>query len=118
MALIKYEEIIFYNKKDYTLKITEERFNYLSDLDNISISGTPFAITIDKEVIYTGYFWSSLSSASCQCIVIDHTGLSITNKLYIQLGYPGIFENEIILDERNNERLLEIFKTDNKLKSR
>ena len=49
--IIRYDDILSYNPHNYTFTITKS----LADrLDNLH--GTPFAVTVEKQIIYTGYF--------------------------------------------------------------
>ena len=74
-----------------------------------SIGGIAFAVTANEELVYTGYFVPSYSSASVQWIVIDPLFWHLTNRMYVNLGYPGLFEGAVIPDHRNDERILKIF---------
>ena len=72
-VLIQYDSIISYNKSTYAFKITDSTINYDSR-EFSPILGKAFAVTIDKNIIYTGYFWSgyrSLGCAPCTEIIND-----------------------------------------------
>ena len=114
-ALIKYDEIISYNKNKYSFKVSDRIVGWLNDFENNPIHGTAFALTIDKEVIYTGYFWASFSSLMCDWIVIDPLNISGKNELTVKLGYPGLVVGDTIPDKRNDKRILDVLKMDNKL---
>lgn len=114
--LIKYAEFKSYNAKDFEFKVTDIARGKIDSLEH-SVTGIPFAVSADGEVIYTGYFWPAYSSAMCEWIVIDPLLLMWggKNTMHLELGYPGLIEGTVIPDERNNERILEIFRRDNKL---
>lgn len=112
--VIPYSEIISYNSREYLLKISSKAAEAIEALEH-SVFGLPFAVVADDQVIYTGYFWPSYSSASCTWIVIDPLMISGKNELEIRLGYPGLLEGAVIPDERNNARILDIFRRDGKL---
>ncbi len=114
-ALIKYDEIISYDMRNYSFKVSDSIANWLNDFENNQIHTRAFALTIDKEVIYTGYFWAGFSSAMCGWIVIDPLNYSGKNELEVRLGYPGLIEGETIPDNRNNKRLLDVLRMDSKL---
>lgn len=112
--LIKYSGFKSYNSKDHVFKITDNAKESIEGLEH-SVHGLPFAIVADDQLIYTGYFWPSYSSASCDWIVIDPLMIRGDNKLRVKLGYPGPFEDSGIPDERNNSLILDIFRRDGKL---
>lgn len=113
--LIAYSDIKSYSSKDYVFRVTNDAVETIEALEH-SVLGLPFAVTADDELIYTGYFWPSYSSAMCQWIVIDPLMWGGNNELHVELGYPGTFEGVVIPDERNNEKILDIFRRDGKLK--
>lgn len=112
--LIKYDDIISYNKNTYTF-IFSDSLDFHNKQVHDSLYKKAFAVTIGKEVIYTGYFWSSISSQSCNWIIIDLLIYQIKNELHIELGYPGYNINNPIPDNRNNDKLLSKFRIDHKL---
>ena len=114
-ALIKYDEIISYDKGNYSFKVSDKIADWLNDFEHNRIHTHAFALTIDKEIIYTGYFWAGFSSAGCDWIVIDPLNYSGKNELKVRLGYPGLIEGDTIPDNRNNKRLLEVLRMDNNL---
>ena len=113
-VLIQYDSIISYNKSTYAFKITDSTINYDSR-EFSPILGKAFAVTIDKNIIYTGYFWSGYRSLGCNWIVIDLVRFEWENELIVELGYPGLVVGDTIPDKRNDERILELLKRDNKL---
>lgn len=108
-VLISYDEILSYNAKTYTFTVTEEARKRLEFF-------RPFAVTVDSVIIYTGYFWTSLSSRSVDWVVIDLISMTGNeNELKVQLGYPGQWDGLAIPDKRNDPRILEVFREDGKL---
>ncbi len=114
-TLIKYDDIISYDMRDYSFKVSDRIADWLNDFENNRIHTRAFALTIDKEIIYTGYFWASFSSAGCDWIVIDPLNYSGKNELEVRLGYPGLIAGDTIPDKRNDKRLLDVLRMDNKL---
>jgi len=112
--IIHYSDIISYNKTRYAFEITEKSRQTILELD-VPIDGSAFAVTVNKDVIYTGYFWPSYSSAICNWTVIDPFLVDTDNKLYVKLGYPDQLVDEPIPDRRNDQRILEVFSQDHKL---
>jgi hypothetical protein len=115
-ALINYEDILWYDDANYIFKITETPAKWLNDFQHNQSHGKAFAVTIDKKIIYTGYFWASFSSSSCNWIVVDPLNYAGKNELTVRIGYPGLMAGTTIPDNRNNAELLEILGTDKKLK--
>jgi hypothetical protein len=112
--IIPYHEILSYNKSTCTFTITEECHEKIGQF-NTPVHGVAFAVAIDKNPVYTGYFWASYSSLSCDWLTIDPIDYTRKNQLTLQLGYPGGNPNHEIPDKRNDPALLEIFKRDGKL---
>lgn len=114
-VIISYDEIKSYNSDTYTFTVTDNCADRLNDFENSHIHGMPFAVTVNKEVIYTGYFWCSFSSASVDWITIDPLNYSGNNQLRVSLGYPGLFDGDYIPDNRNDPRILDFLRVDGKL---
>jgi hypothetical protein len=112
--LIYYSEIVSYNPQTYSFEITEAAKKRITKIQ-FPVHGTPFALKVDGELIYTGYFWPSYSSASCQWTVIDPTFLYLRNKLTVEMGYPGTFTDILQYDRRNDSRILNKLERDNKI---
>jgi len=113
--IIGYDDIISYNSKTFTFTVTDQLAEYLNDNKTDPIHGTPFAVTIDRQLIYTGYFWAGYSSQSCDWVTIDPLNYSGNNRLTVQLGYPGLFGGDTIPDKRNDKRILDLLRKDYKL---
>lgn len=112
--LVFYNDIISYDAHNYLFKITEEAKTRINNLDD-SIYTAAFAVTVDDEIIYTGYFWPGFLSSTCNWVVIDPLLLDVANALKVQLGYPETIEGVTIPDYRNDSRIIDIFRKDNKL---
>ena len=111
---LSYKDFESYDNENYTFKLTNEAAEKVKNLKP-SVFGLPFALKANNELIYTGYFWPSYSSASCAWVIIDPIMMQ-DNQLKVQLGYPGQFEGQSIPDKRNDERILSIFRKDKKLR--
>ena len=112
--LVTYSNFLSYDPSTFTFKISDTAKEAIKSLEH-SVHGIAFAIKANHVLIYTGYFWPSYSSASCDWVVIDPGMLLISNELIVQLGYPGLIEGQIIADKRNDKRILDIFANDDKL---
>ena len=112
--LIAFDDFISYNARTFTFELSEEATDAIRDLDQ-SVVGKPFAIVANRELIYSGYFWPSYLSASCEWVVIDPLSTSISNGITVKLGYPGPPQGTVIPDHRNDDRIIRIFHAHGKL---
>jgi len=112
--LIYYKDFVSYNSTEYTFELSNRAINAIENLEH-SVHGLAFAITADSKVIYSGYFWPSISSMSCDWIIMDPILLGRGNKINVRLGYPGYHEVSGIPDKRNDKRIIDVFKSDGKL---
>ena len=112
--LISYSDFISYDSNDYVFQISDKAKNAIDEVEH-SVHGVPFAVKAKGKLIYSGYFWPSYSSAGCDCIVIDPMMISVDNKIRVSLGFPGLIHGQVIPDNRNDIRIIEIFEKDNKL---
>jgi hypothetical protein len=113
--LIHYSDIISYDSTECIFELSDRAIEAIKDLEH-SVHGLAFAIKANDTLIYTGYFWPSYSSASCDWLVIDPFMTSIGNNIQVRLGYPGLIQGQTIQDKRNDRRIIRILKHDNKLK--
>lgn len=114
-VIIYYDDIVSYDSDNFVFTLTESCADKLNDFENNYIHGTPFAVTIDREIIYTGYFWCGFSSASVDWVTIDPLNYSGKNQLRVSLGYPGLMQGDYIPDNRNDFRILSLLRKDGKL---
>jgi len=112
--LIGYSDFISYDTKNYEFKISDKAKSAIDNIEH-SVHGVAFAVKANGTLIYSGYFWPSYSSASCDWIVIDPMMTSVDNKIKVSLGYPGLIQGQVIQDNRNDSRIIKIFERDNKL---
>ena len=112
--IIYYSDFLSYDSNSYEFVISEESKNRIKNLEH-SVYGIPFALKVDNEIIYTGYFWPGYSSQSCDWIVIDPFSINIDNEMKVELGYPGPVLGIEIPDDRNASKFLGVFRRDNKL---
>jgi hypothetical protein len=112
--LLYYSDFLSYDSNNYVFVISEESKNRIKNLEH-SVHGIPFVFKVGNEIIYTGYFWPSYSSQSCDWIVIDPFSIDTDNQMKVELGYPGSFLGIEIPDDRNASQILDVFRRDNKL---
>ncbi|MGB3008158.1 MAG: hypothetical protein WBC06_16710 [Chitinophagaceae bacterium] len=110
--IIKNYEILAYSKTDYQFKLTEAAIQKVKTF----IDTTPFAVTVDKQVIYYGFFKPSYSSSSCDHSITMDLDWTSGNKFTIKLGYPSALPGVTVDDKRNDPKLIETLKQQGKLK--
>jgi len=108
--IIFYGELLEYNSVNHSFTLDPEASARINNQ-----FGSAFAVSLEDEVIYTGYFWSGFSSAIVDWVVIDLLEVEGSNKMNVKLGYPYMFEGVTIPDNRNHNRLLSVFARDDKL---
>lgn len=109
---ISYEEILKYNPENHGFKLKRSTIERLNT--EPSIHKRTFAVVIDGEIIYTGYFWALFSSSICDWTNIDYLDNG-RNVIYVKLGYPTDAYGINNIDERNNKRILDLLDCDGKL---
>ena len=114
-VIIYYDEILSYDAKTHIFTVTGDCADRLNDFEMNQIHGTPFAVTVNKNVIYTGYFWCGFSSTGVNWITIDPLNYAGKNQLRVSLGYPGPVYGDYIPDNRNDPRILDLLRKDGKL---
>jgi len=123
--IISYDKIISYDTSNYIITLSfssdslKKRIAQVSAYDKaVGVYGLPFVVTLDREKIYGGWFWTPVSSIPCHSVVIllDNIFDSLkTNEIKIQLGYPNVNQFKGI-DPRNNRKIIEQLIKDNKVK--
>ncbi len=72
--IISYNDILFYDSTNHYFMIDSLKGNELRKI-NWPTNGTPFALTINKEVIYSGNFVPGYSSSGSDWYTIDPLNL-------------------------------------------
>jgi len=111
--LVRYSDIYSYDAVEHAFSINDRAVDAIKNVKH-SVFGVAFALTVDGRVVYTGYFWPSYSSATCDWITIDPFVSEYTKKLKVYLGYPGDWAG--VEDRRNDERIITVLQRDKKLK--
>lgn len=111
-AIIKNQDILEYSQSNYQFKLTDLAIQKVKTFRDF----TAFAVTVDKQVIYYGFFKPSISSSSCVHSITMDLDWTIGNKINLKLGYPGQLQGVAIDDERNNAKLVATLRNQGKLK--
>ena len=112
--VISDEEIVWYDKNSYEIKLTDEGIEKIRTL-KVGSYGEPFVVKIGNQEIYDGSFWTPISSVPCHGIVIETLVNTTDNTIKLEKGYPSsdFFEG---IDPRNDPRILDHFQKLGKLK--
>lgn len=105
---VPYEEIRSYDPQRYTFELHPAALSRIRQITE----PTAYAVMVDDQPIYMGFFWPSFISASCDCLRFDP--LATGDQLQVELGYASP-RNLTHLDRRNDERLLATLQKDGKL---
>ncbi len=108
---VKNEDIIAYSATGYQFKLTEAALQAIKAFGD----ATPFAVTVDKQVIYYAFFKPNVSSSSCDNSITMDFDLLAVDKISLKLGYPGQIQGVTIDDQRNNPLLIATLKNQGKL---
>jgi hypothetical protein len=112
--LVAYADIVSYDSTKHILKLTDNGKNSIANLTQSGIR-MAYAVKAKGTVVYTGYFWSSVMSSSCDWGVMDIVDLPIKNEITVRVGYSGVAVGDNIPDKRNDKRIIDAFKSGNKL---
>lgn len=110
--LLTNDDIIQYTRSNYKYSLT------ISGVTKVKVlkGRTPFAITVDKEIIfYAVYMPAYLSSTCFESITMD-LDWTVSNNIVMNLGYPGSLTGTVIDDRRNNAKLLATLSGQGKLR--
>jgi len=108
---ISNEDIIAYSEFAYTYTLSAAAMQRIKAF----VGRQPFAITINKGVVFYGFYNSSFLSSSCDhSISLDADSGSSDNKILLQLGYPSLISGVTIDDQRNNTALINVLKAQGK----
>jgi hypothetical protein len=111
-AIIKNQDILEYSQTNYQFKLTDLAIQKVKTFRDF----TAFAVTVDKQVIYYGFFKPGFSSSSCAHSITMDLDWTSANKITLKLGYPGQLQGVTIDDERNNSKLVATLSNQGKLK--
>ncbi|MFZ2456636.1 MAG: hypothetical protein WAX07_09185 [Candidatus Altiarchaeia archaeon] len=125
--VISEDDIVSYNKTNHVIKLTEDGLRVMRSkilyeeedgklvpkLGGLYLKA--FSVRIDGVEIYSGTFWSSLSSSSNSGIVLlDILSIVSDDSVRIDAGYPGPSYYKGV-DPRNNTKIMQYLRDKNKL---
>jgi len=104
--IISIKDVITYNAQTNEIKLTDEAFERISQLD-VTTGGKSFMVCVDKAPIYWGAFWVLWSSMSFDGVTIWLPPIfEELNVIRLELGYPSsaLYTGE---DPRSNPVVME-----------
>jgi hypothetical protein len=115
--IISIEDIISYDKTNHTIELTQNAFTRVQQIFPmpVKVGGIPFVVCVGEERIYTGAFWTPLSSLSYDGVVIMQSFDTTGTVIQIALGYPGQ-DFFIGKDPRTDHRIMKTLEQEKKLK--
>lgn len=115
--LISSDDIISYHKTDHIIELTPSAYSRVQKVFPmpVRVDGIPFVVCVGEERIYTGAFWTTVSSLSYEGVVIMHPWDANGTTIQIALGYPGpdFFKGD---DPRSDPLIIKVLERDKKLK--
>lgn len=108
-AVVRNDEIVAYSKKEYTFELTTSAIAKIQGLKDRDA----FVVTVDKQVIYYGYYKPFISSSSCPNSITMNNLVIGPNRIEMNLGYAGASPD--IDDQRNNPKLIAALSAQGKL---
>ena len=87
--LVSLGDIVSYRKETHEIELTKEAYERILRL-NVPTKGLPFAVCLSRSPVYSGAFWTMLSSMSFDGVVImKPLQPDERHTIRIELGYPG-----------------------------
>jgi len=115
--IISGDDIISYEKTDHMMELTRAAYSRVQQVFpmSVTVNGLPFVVCVGKERIYTGAFWTPISSISYDGVVIMQPVAAKGTTIQITLGYPApdFFTG---YDPRADGRIMRALEQDGKLK--
>ncbi len=113
--IISNDDIISYDKANHMIELTPAAYTRVQQIFPIPVNGFPFVVCAGNERIYTGAFWTSISSISFSGVVIMQPVDTKNTTIQITLGYPGpeFFTGD---DPRADSRIMKALEKDGKMK--
>jgi len=87
--VIAMNDIITYNAQTHEMKLTASAFGRISELE-VPVEGKSFVVCVDREPIYSGAFWTPISSMAFEGVTIwQPFSFEEPHIVSIELGYPS-----------------------------
>jgi hypothetical protein len=87
--ILSIKDIVTYNAQTHEMKLTDEAFERIANLE-VPVRGKSFLVCVDGAPIYSGAFWTPISSISYDGVTIwKPLGYQEPNIITLELGYPA-----------------------------
>ena len=106
-------DIQAYLREDHALVLAKRGRGRLDSLQ-VPVSGRSFLVMVDGGIRYTGAFWTMISSASFDGVVIVLPAMSDTVR--IEIGYPGRVDGREYEDPRDDAEVMAALSAAGKLR--
>lgn len=115
--LLTDQDILAYHPDSHHMDLTPDGYQKVQNLFSglVDVSGVPFVVLVGSQRIYSGAFWSPLSSLSFDGVVVMQPLERPSHTIGFSLGYPSrtAFTG---VDPRADPRILEALKASGKMK--
>lgn len=115
--IIANDDIVSYDRSSYTIELTQGAYTRIRQIFPmpVKVDGIPFVVCVGKERIYTGAFWTPVSSLTYNGVIIMQPFDTTKTTIQISLGYPvpDVFTGD---DPRADPRIIKALEQDKKLK--
>lgn len=115
--LLTTDDIVAYSANEHEIELQASTCDRLRQVfpEIIGVRGVPFVACVGSERIYTGAFWTPLSSLSYNGVVIQQPCMLQEKTIRIELGYPSasFFTGR---DPRSDPRLIGALRAAGKLR--
>ncbi len=112
--LVNDSDFISYNPEDFSFELRADAADRLAGKAGFQ-KPMSFALVLGDSVVYTGYFWPSILSKSCNWFTADPYFVKSHRTLKIELGYPESYQHGI-KDVRDNPALKQHMKETGRLR--
>ncbi len=86
--LISIDDIVSYGRESHVIRLTDVAYERLSRL-HVPVQGRAFALCLGHRPVYTGAFWTPVSSIPYDGVAIVKEMDNQDGSIRIQLGYPS-----------------------------
>lgn len=111
--LIGIDDMIAYHKTNHIIELTPTAYTRVQQIFPmpVRVNGIPFVVCVGEERIYTGAFWTPVSSLRYDGVVIMQPWDTKETTIQIALGYPvpDVFTGN---DPRADRRILKALEQD------
>jgi len=115
--LISTADILAYDRETHQIELTQDAFERVTNLYTlpVDVDGIPLIVAVGSQPIYSGAFYTPLSSLSFDGVTILQPFTQETNTISLSLGYPS-WEAFTGQDPRADPRIISALRGSGKLR--